>query len=97
MNLRDAQSRRLRLPLKAVYFDAIKSGQKRVEYRLCTPYWRKRIERDYDEIVLTRGYPPAYMTNRQLVRPWRGWWTERITHEHFGPTPVTVYAIPVNP
>jgi hypothetical protein len=87
----------LRLPLKAVYFDAIKSGAKLEEYRLRNPYWCKRIEsREYDEILLTRGYPPAYMTNRQLVRPWRGYQVKTITHPHFGEAEVTVFAIRVN-
>ena len=32
------------LPLKAEYFHQIKDGTKLEEYRLCTPYWRKRLE-----------------------------------------------------
>ena len=48
----------LHLPLKAVYFDQIRDGAKREEFRLVTPYWRKRLEgRTYDRIVLTLGYP----------------------------------------
>ncbi|WP_346798093.1 hypothetical protein R5M92_04235 [Halomonas sp. Bachu 37] len=48
----------LTLPLKAEYFDAIKAGNKPEEFRLTTPYWRKRLEgRVYDRIELTKGYP----------------------------------------
>lgn len=87
----------LRLPMKAQYFDAIKAGTKPWEYRLRTPYWCKRIEsREYDEILLTRGYPPSYMVNRMLRRPWRGYEVQRITHPHFGESEVTVFAIKVN-
>lgn len=48
----------LYLPLKAVYFDQIRTGTKSEEYRLVTPHWSKRLEgRDYDRIILTLGYP----------------------------------------
>lgn len=48
------------LPLKTVYFDAIRLGQKAEEFRLRTPYWRRRLEgRTFDRVVLTKGYPPS--------------------------------------
>ena len=84
------------LPLKGEYFDQIKAGIKIYEYRLCTPYWKKRIEgRRYDNVVLTRGYPKRTDTERRLVVPWRGWRMMVISHHHFGPDPVSVYAIDV--
>jgi len=84
----------LRLPLKGVYFDQARSGAKGKEYRLCTPYWRRRLEgRSYDKMVLTRGYPAAGDVHRHLELPWRGYSVETITHEHFGPQPVQVFAI----
>jgi hypothetical protein len=84
------------LPLKAVYFNAIKEGTKATEYRLVTPYWRRRLEgRSYDAIVLTLGYPRAGDEERRLRRPWRGFTIETIQHEHFGPAPVQVFAIDV--
>lgn len=94
-----SKSRRvLYLPLKAEYFDAIKSGAKRVEYRVANDYWKRRIEgREYDEIVLTKGYPSRTDKERRLSRPWRSWWMETVTHKHFGPKPVRTYAIQVNP
>jgi hypothetical protein len=86
----------LHLPLKGVYFDQIEADTKPFEFRLCTPFWRKRLEgRTYDNVVLTRGYPPAADTKRRLVLPWRGYEVQTIRHEHFGPEPVEVFAIKV--
>lgn len=86
----------LTLPLKAIYFNQIKSGEKTEEYRLCTKYWAKRLAgREYDRIVLTLGYPKADDTDRRLVLPWRGFTIKTLQHSHFGPKPVTVYAINV--
>lgn len=84
----------LHLPLKGEYFDAIKSGEKLEEYRLCTEFWEKRIEeKQIDSIVLTRGYPKRTDQSRRMVLPWRGYEIKEITHPHFGPDPVRVYAI----
>lgn len=88
--------RTLTIPLKGVYFDQIKSGEKAEEYRLVTEYWRKRLEHQhYDKIVLTRGYPAAADSARRLEKPWRGYTERTIQHPHFGPEPVRVYAIHV--
>ena len=98
----------LHLALKGEYFDAIKAGTKTEEYRLCTPYWANRlVDRDladslehgfgrYRNIVLTRGYPHRDDADRRLVLPWQGYTIKTITHPHFGPEPVTVYAIGVH-
>lgn len=85
------------LPLKRAYFDAIKAGDKTEEFRLRTAYWRQRLERmkDGDRIVLTLGYPPSEDTARRLVVPWTGMRETTITHPHFGPHPVDVFAIDV--
>lgn len=86
----------LTIPLKGEYFDQIKAGTKPEEFRLVTEYWRKRLEgRHYDRIVLTRGYPKADDHERRLVKPWRGYIVRAITHPHFGPGPVQVFAIRV--
>lgn len=88
--------RTLYLPLKAEYFDSIKAGVKTEEYRRCTMYWKKRLEgRQYDEIVLTKGYPSKTAHERRLRLPWRGCTVKTIQHPHFGPTIVEVYAIDV--
>lgn len=85
------------LHLKGEYFDQIKAGGKPEEYRLCTPYWRKRLEnRVYSRINLFRGYPKHGERDKVLTLPWRGGSVKTITHPHFGPLPVTVYAITVD-
>ncbi len=86
----------LTLPLKGIYFDQIADGEKPFEYRLMTPYWRKRLEgRVYDGIELTKGYPAAADANRRMRKPWRGYEVQTITHPHFGPDAVQVFAIRV--
>ena len=87
----------LTLPLKREYFEAIKDGSKTEEYRLYTAYWGTRlIGKDFDQIVLTLGYPKKDDHGRRLVRPWRGFEVKGITHELFGVNPVKVFAIKVN-
>lgn len=91
-------SRDLTIPVNGVYFDQIKAGTKTEEYRLVTPFWTKRlIARTYDHVIMTRGYPPAGDLSRRLVLPWRGYEVKTITHPHFGPDPVEVFAIKVFP
>jgi len=88
---------KLHLNLKAEYFDQIKSGVKADEYRLCTPYWTRRLEgRVFDGIVLKKGYPKSGDASRTLERPWAGFTKTPITHPHFGTNPVLVFAIKVN-
>jgi hypothetical protein len=87
----------LHLSLKGDYFHQIKAGTKLEEYRLCTPYWAKRlVGRSYTSIELAWGYPKADDTERRIVRPWKGYTIKTIKHEHFGPDPVTVFAIDVS-
>lgn len=89
--------RTLTLPLKGIYFDQIKRGEKLREFRLVTPFWRKRLlGQRYDRIVLTRGYPPRGDAARRLVLPWQGYRLQTLQHEHFGPAPVEVFAIDVS-
>ncbi|WP_291732274.1 ASCH domain-containing protein [Leisingera sp. F5] len=88
----------LHIPLKGEYFDQIKAGMKPYEYRETTPYWRKRlVGRDYDSIILTRGYPSREDNERRMKLPYRGFRVMDITHPHFGPKPVEVFAIDVRP
>lgn len=90
------QSPVLVLHLKGEYFDQIKAGAKPEEYRLRTSYWRKRLEnRVYRWIDLLRGYPKHGEQDKCLRLPWRGGSVKTITHPHFGPDPVEVYAINV--
>ncbi|WP_374413326.1 ASCH domain-containing protein [Novosphingobium colocasiae] len=87
------------LPVKGVYFDAIRDGSKWREYRLTTPYWQRRLEgRSYDRVVMLRGYPKAGGVEgvTRLTRKWLGFTRLTITHPHFGPDPVEVFAIDVS-
>jgi len=84
------------LPLNGEYFDQIKSGEKVEEFRLCTPYWTKRlVGRQYRNVILTRGYPRSDDHARRLIRHWKGYVVRTITHSHFGTEPVEVFAINV--
>jgi hypothetical protein len=84
------------LPVKRIYFEQMREGTKSDEFRLVTPYWTKRlVGRSYDRVIVTLGYPKADDAERRLVRPWRGFKRQTITHEHFGPQPVEVFAIHV--
>jgi hypothetical protein len=85
------------LNIKGIYFDQIVAGTKPAEFRLRTPYWRKRLEgRTYKRIILKRGYPKNEDAARILIMPWRGYEERTISHPHFGPEPVGVYAINVD-
>lgn len=86
------------LPLNGIYFDQIASGVKVQEFRLANAFWSKRLEgRTYRNVVLTRGYPKAGGVEgaTRLTRKWSGFDRKTITHEHFGPDPVEVFAIHV--
>ena len=89
---------KLQLALKAEYFRAIRDGTKTEEYRLVTDYWTRRLRvpaDHYESIVLTEGYPKRGDPERTLELPWRGYTRKTITHPHFGPDPVEVFAIDV--
>lgn len=84
----------LTLALKREYFEAVASGAKREEFRLATPFWRRRLEgRRYGRLVLTLGYPSAGDAARRIELPWRGVRETVVSHPHFGPDPVAAYAI----
>ncbi len=87
----------LQLAVRGEYFDAMKRGEKTEEYRLCNDYWNKRIMlREYDRLIITRGYPKRDDISRRIDVPYAGYEVKTITHPHFGPDPVKVFAIKVN-
>lgn len=53
--------------LKKEWFEKIKYGNKRVEYREMKPYWNKRIGKlkNGDVIVFCKGYP-QYMDSENM-------------------------------
>jgi len=94
--LKPSVSRGYCVKLYSCQLDAIKAGNKPEEFRLRTPYWRKRLEgRIYDRIELTKGYPARADETRRLSLPWKGYRVTTITHPHFGAEPVEVFAINV--
>ena len=57
----------LTLSLKSKWFNMIKSGQKKEEYRELKPYWRKRLKAQrFDILVFTLGYPKKNDIERRL-------------------------------
>lgn len=87
----------LQLAVNGEYFDQMKSGEKKFEYRLLNDYWRKRlVNREYDRLIITRGYPRADDSDRRIDIPYQGYKVQSIIHKHFGPDPVNVSAIKVN-
>lgn len=87
----------LYLPVKSEYFDAVRDGSKTEEYRLTNEYWGKRlVGRDYDQIVIAKGYPKKDDESRRLCFPYNGYKVKTITHPHFpsfNNEPVEVFAI----
>ncbi len=92
--------KRLHLHVKTEYFREIKAGTKRTEFREYSPYWKKffhwapssnRKHRAFDGIVIYNAYKPG--VHQQIHFNWSGLRLARIQHPHFGPRPVTVFAI----
>lgn len=94
----------LQLAVKGEYFDAMKRGEKTEEYRLYNEYWRARLifegpftaPHKFDRLVITKGYPRKDDTSRRIDVPYKGFEIKTITHPHFGPNPVKVFAIKVD-
>lgn len=80
--------------VKKVYFDSIKAGAKGEEFRLCTPYWQKRIAaQSYEFVEIRMGYPAKHEDEKHMMFRWKGWKRIKITHPHFGDSEVEVYAV----
>ena len=86
----------LYLPLKSEYFNDIKIGIKKEEYRLYNEYWIKRlVNREYDRIAFTLGYPKKNDLDKRLEFNYNGYEIKEITHKHFGNIPTKVFAIKI--
>lgn len=80
--------------LKTEYFQKIKSGVKKEEYRLCNPYWTKRLAgKNFSKIIVKLGYPKKDDKDKEIIFPWNGYKIKTISHKHFGSIPVKVFAI----
>lgn len=86
----------LTLHVKKKYFDMIKSGEKKEEYRLFNDYWINRITfnaRDLFKIKICCGYPRSDELDKIISFPYRGYMVKEITNPEFGGKPATVFAI----
>lgn len=82
------------LPLKRKWFEAIKAGTKREEYRLDNEYWQRRLTgKTFDRIILTLGYPKRDDHARRIVLPWRGYRKITIASEEWNNELRQVFAI----
>lgn len=90
------------LNVKKQYFNEIKEGAKLLEFRLCKPYWYKRLVdadgsfKDFNKVVIRLGYPKKGDSGRELTRPYRGTVRLNVQHEIFGENSVEVFGIIVN-
>jgi hypothetical protein len=89
--------RPLLLDVKTEYFRQIQSGAKTEEYRLHNAYWVKRlvgpggIKKPFSSVIIRNAYRAG--PKNRLEFPWNDWTLKGITHPHFGPDEVTVFAI----
>lgn len=94
----------LHLHLKKEFFDAIKAGTKKFEYRAFDKYtysWEVKRNVLYDQkafssIRLYCGYPHSTDSARILNRAYKGMTVDTITHHHFGDKPIKVFVIDVS-
>lgn len=77
--------------IKRKYFDQIKDGTKKEEFRKVTDYWTNRLKgKTYKYIIFQAGYSS---TNPRLLVEYKGLLQRTIKHEFFGSEPVEVFAI----
>ena len=77
--------------IKRKYFDQIKNGEKKEEYRLITKYWIDRLEnKEYDFIRFQNGYN---RDSEKFIIEYLGIVKKEIQHEFFGDKSVQVFAI----
>ena len=56
MHFERFEQRPLHLVLTRYWYDKVKIGEKRVEYRALKPFWIKRIKGDYNVVTFHRAY-----------------------------------------
>lgn len=89
----------LQLAIEGEYFQAILDGEKTQEFRLANNYWQRRIvDREYDKLILTWGYPSKTDKKRRIEMPYTGYeFLDSMQHKHFGDGIVQVFAINIAP
>ena len=88
--------KKLTLHVKGCYFDEIKSGAKLFEYRRANKHWAKLLAKEYDVIEICLGYPAKGDRSRRLRFPFAPPQLITLTHPHFGPHAVEVFALPLH-
>jgi hypothetical protein len=81
------------LHVKKKYFDEVKAGTKKEEYREYKDYWIKRlVGKDFRTVTIQLGY-----SNQRLVFPYKGYRISTIKHLEFagGQKAVPVFIIPL--
>jgi hypothetical protein len=87
----------LHLNLKTHWFNDIKNGTKKFEYRVYNKFWKKRIlGKEFDRVCIHLGYPKRGTLGRTLTFRWRGFKILKIVSAEFGLTPVRCFAIDLN-
>lgn len=84
----------LHLHLNYAYFDAIKAGVKKEEYRDAKIWEEKLCNNNYTKIRLYRGYQKVG-PDTVLDLPYHGFIFKTIKHPHFGDRHTAVCAIDV--
>ena len=81
----------LTINIKRKYFDLIKNGKKKEEYRLIKKYWIDRLEnKEYDFIRFQNGYN---RDSEKFIIEYLGIVKKEIQNEFFGDKSVQVFAI----
>lgn len=84
----------LHLNLKKEYFNEIKNGTKKIEYRLKNQYWSKRLKnKEFDKVYIKLGYPKSNQKEKILCFKLLKIEEQKISHKEFGNFPIEVYAI----
>lgn len=81
----------MHLNVKKKYFDEIKSGIKKEEYRMVCPFWDKRLKgKNFDRVFIKLGYPKKDDTDRILCFKFNGMKEKILIHKEFGFVPTKV-------
>lgn len=87
------------LNLKKEYFDQVKTGIKKEEFRIIKEFWKKRLfnkdgtKKVFSEVIIKLGYPKSNELDKIINFPWNSFYEKELTHKEFGDDPVLVYAI----
>lgn len=81
----------LHMTIKRQYFDEIKAGVKKKEYREVKPFWDKKLKgKKYTHILFQNGYRSD---SPRIMVEYKGYNVEEITHPFFNNITLNVYAI----